>query len=138
LEKNSENYSKNLSTEQYVYVPDSKSQLNYSEIFKNWNALSEKRYIENLISHTSPSSSSVLFLDNRNYTLITSDSALFSAQYIVVFQHDVSNIPKSAKGNVTLYISTDQNQLFYISRWEDFRQNDTDFTWSELKANFSP
>lgn len=137
LEKNSENYNKCLSTEQYTYVPDSKSQLNYHEIFQNWNTQSEKRYIENLISHTNISSSSVLFLDNRSYTLISSDSVSFTAQYIVVFQHEVSNVPKSAKGNVTLYLSTDQNQLFYISRWEDFRQNDTDFTWSELKANFS-
>jgi hypothetical protein len=135
-EKNSVNYNKCISDQQYVYVPDSKSQLNYSEIFQGWNKSSEKRYIDNLISRTNATATSVLFIDNENLTLITPDSAVYSAQYIVVFQHNQANVPKSAKGNITVYLSSDENNLFYIKRWEDFRQNDNDFTWSELKANF--
>ena len=136
LEKNSGNYSKCISQSQYSYVPDSKSQLTYGQIFINWISQSEKHYLDNLISRTNAASTSVLFLDNKNLTLINSDSATFSAQYIVVFQHRL-NFPKSAKGNLTLYLSTDENNLFEIKRWEDFRQHDTDYTWSELKANFS-
>jgi hypothetical protein len=135
-EKNSENYLKNISGGQYIYVPDSKSQLNYNEIFINWSRQSEKHYIDNLISQTNATSTSVLFLDNKNFTLINSDSATFNADYIVVFQHRL-NFPKSAKGSMKLYLSTDENNLFNITRWEDYRQNDSDYTWSELKANFS-
>lgn len=134
-QKNSDNYLKCLSSTNYQYVPDSRSQQNYELIFSTWNQLAEKKYLDNLILVTQINNS-VLFLDNRRMTQINSDSALFQANYIVVFQHNLQNIPKSARGNLTLNISTD-NELFYIKKWEDFRQNDTDFTWSELKAKFS-
>jgi hypothetical protein len=137
LEKNSENYNKSISPVNFEYIPDSRSQQNYKLIFSGWNQFAEKKYLDNLILATNNTSSSVLFLDNNRLTQITPDSAIYQANYIIVFQHNQANIPKSAKGNLTLSIATDENDLFYIRKWEDFRQNDTDFTWSELKANFS-
>lgn len=137
LEKNSENYIKNFSPVNFQYVPDSRSQQNYELIFAGWNQAAEKKYLDNLIIETNPTSSSVLFLDNARMTQITPDSAIYQANYIIVFQHQRISVPKSAKGNLTLNISTDENDLFYIRKWEDFRQHDTDFTWSELKANFN-
>lgn len=136
-EKNSENYSKSISEMSYQYTPDSKSLLLYKQIFSSWNQQSEKNYLDNLIAATSHSSSSVLFLDNERLTQINSDSALFQADYIFVFQHSRVNVPKSARGNLNITLATDNNDLFYVRKWEDFRQNDTDFTWSEFKANFS-
>jgi hypothetical protein len=136
-EKNSENYIKCLSSMSYQYVPDSKSQLLYEQIFLNWNQPAEKFYLDNLISQTDQTSSSVLFLDNERFTQISSDSATLQADYIFVFQHNNTSIPKSGNGNILLTIATDENSLFYIRKWEDFRQNDTDFTWSEFKAKFS-
>ena len=135
-EKNIDNYSKCLSEVSFQYVPDSKSLLQYEQIFKSWNLQSEKHYLNNLILQTNQTSSSVLFLDNQRFTQISSDSATFQADYILVFQHNRINLPKSGKGNMTLSIANDDD-LFYIKKWEDFRQNDTDFTWSEFKANFS-
>lgn len=135
-QKNSENYNKCISALNFQYIPDSRSLQNYELIFSTWNQQSEKRYLDNLIQATNISSSSVLFLDNERLTQITSDSAFYQANYIVVFQHNHANIPKSARGNINLSIAA-ENDLFYIKKWEDFRQNDTDFTWSELKANFS-
>lgn len=136
-EKNSENYSKNISEMSFQYIPDSKSQLLYEHIFSSWNKQSEKFYMDNLIGATTPSSSSVLFLDNKRFTQINSDSALFQADYIFVFQHSRAGVPKSSRGNVNITLAADNDDLFYIRKWEDFRQNDTDFTWSEFKANFS-
>lgn len=136
-EKNSENYIKCLSSMSYQFVPDSKSQLLYEQIFLSWNQLAEKRSLDNLISQTDVTSSSVLFLDNERFTQLSSDSATFQADYIFVFQHNNTSIPKSGNGNILLTIATDDNSLFYIRKWEDFRQNDTDFTWSEFKAKFS-
>jgi hypothetical protein len=136
-EKNSENYSKSISEMSFQYIPDSKSLLLYEQIFSSWNQQSEKHYLDNLIAATSSSSSSVLFLDNERLTQINSDSALFQADYIFVFQHNRINVPKSARGNLNITLATDNNDLFYVRKWEDFRQNDSDFTWSEFKANFS-
>lgn len=136
FQKNSDNYRKCISDVSFQFIPDSRSLQNYELIFSTWNQLSEKKYFDNMLRVTNSSSSTVLFLDNRRLTQINSDSAIFQANYIVVCQHNYTHIPKSAKGNVVLSISTD-NELFYIKKWEDFRQNDTDFTWSELKANFN-
>ncbi len=137
LEKNSENYIKCISASNFQYVPDSKSQLLYGQIFQNWDPLAEKRYMDNLISQTNTNASSVLFLDNETITQITADSASYQADYIIVYQHNRVNLPKSATGNLLLTLNSDENYLYSITRWQDFRQNDTDFTWSELKANFS-
>ena len=136
-EKNTDNYIRNLSTSVYTYVPDSKSQSQYFQTFQNWNVNSERSYFNNILAQMDPNASSNLFLSLLNTTLISSDSAVTTADYIVVFQHNRTNIPKSAVGNFRLIMKADQNNLFYITKWEDFRKNDTDFTWSELKANFS-
>lgn len=137
LEKNSINYIKCLSQPNFQYIADSKSQQVYGQIFQNWNTNSEKFYLDNLISQTNTSASSTLFLDNTNFTFLTSDSVIYKADYIIVFQHNRNNIPKSATGSMQLTITGDENNLFGIIKWEDFRQQDTSFTWSELKANFS-
>ncbi len=137
-EKNSENYNKCLSSENFKFVPDSKTQQQYPEIFKGWNKQAEKRYLDNMIaSQEGGSSTAILFLDNERLTQLSSDSASFQADYIFAFQHNKANIPKSSKGRLSLLLATDDDALFYIRSWEDFRQNDTDFTWSEFKANFS-
>lgn len=136
-EKNSTNYSKCISSVYYKYVPDSRSQLLYGHIFENWSYSSEKLYLDNLISQTNANAPSNLFLSNKIVTLISTDSATVSADYIVVFQHNRANIPKTSVGNFRLTLTADESNYFYINIWEDFRRNDTDFTWSELRANFS-
>ncbi len=137
IEKNSNNYIKNLYPVIYQYAPDSKSLARYSTIFATWNINSEKFYLDNLIAQSDQNASSNLFLSNTIISQISSDSAVVTADYIMVFQHNKVNIPKSAVGNMKMTMRTDENSLFYITKWEDFRKNDTDFTWSEMKANFS-
>lgn len=137
IEKNSNNYIKCLSATGFRYIPDSKSLSQYGTIFANWSLNSEKFYLDNLIANSDQNASSNLFLSNTVTTQLSSDSAVTTSDYIVVFQHNKVNIPKSAIGNFTLTMRTDENSLFYITKWEDFRKHDTDFTWSGLKANFS-
>jgi hypothetical protein len=136
-EKNSNNYVKNFYPDNYRYVPDSKSQAQYGTIFSEWIIQSEKLYLDNLISQTGNGASSNLFLSNTITTIISSDSSITTSDYILVFQHNKTNIPKSSVGNLRWTMKTDANSFYYISKWEDFRKNDSDFTWSEMKANFS-
>ncbi|MEO8513320.1 MAG: hypothetical protein ABI543_07160 [Ignavibacteria bacterium] len=137
-EKNTENYNKCLSSENFQFIPDSRSQLLYEQIFSGWNKQAEKHYLENMIAaQEGGSSTAILFLYNDRMTQFTSDSARFQADYIFAFQHNKANIPKSSTGRLSLILAADDDALFYIRKWEDFRQNDTDFTWSEFKANFS-
>jgi hypothetical protein len=136
-EKNSNNYIKNLYPGNYRYVPDSKAQALYGTIFSEWDVQSEKLYLDNLISQTGNGASSNLFLSNTITTIISADSSITTSDYILVFQHNKTNIPKSAIGSLRWTMKTDVNSFYYISKWEDFRKNDSDFTWSEMKANFS-
>ncbi|RPI14809.1 MAG: hypothetical protein EHM58_15625 [Ignavibacteriae bacterium] len=136
-DKNSNNYGKNLSSINYSYVPDAKAQQIYGQIFLSWNQTAERHYYENLISQTNATSTSKLFLSNKTTNLITPDSAVTAADYILVFQHKKTNIPTSATGKMRLTFKSDENAFFYINQWEDFRKNDSDFTWSEMKASFS-
>ena len=135
-DKNSNNYIKNLYSVFYQYVPDSKSQALYGTLFSNWNINSEKLYLDNLIANTDQNASSDLFLSNT-VTQISADSSITTSDYILVFQHNKTNIPKTAEGNLKLTMKTDENSYYYISKWEDFRNHDTDFTWSQMKASFS-
>ncbi len=136
-DKNSTNYLKCMYTGQYQYIPDSKSQAIYGVIFSTWSMNSEKHYLDNLIAQSDQNASSNLFLSETVTSQLSSDSAVTTSNYILVFQHNRANIPKSAVGNFRITTKTDANSFFYITKWEDFRNNDTDFTWSELKANFS-
>ena len=136
LEKNSDNYFKCLSRDNFNYIPDSRSQLIYGHIFKEWNVLSEKRYLDNILLQTDVTSTSRIFFDNKRFTQISPDSAMFQSDYILVFQHRRNDIPKSSKGSLNIYINSDEDRLFHIVRWEDYRYNDTDFTWSQTKAVF--
>lgn len=137
IERNSSNYVKCLSNTNYFYVPDSKAQSLYGQIFLNWNVNSEKFYLDNLISQTNSNATSNLFLSNIVTNIISTDSTITTADYIVAFQHNRNNIPKSAIGNIRLTMKADESSQYSILKWEDFRKHDTDFTWSELKANFS-
>ena len=137
LEKNSTNYKNCLILSGFNYIPDSKSLNQYGQIFQNWDVNSEKLYYDNLIAQTDENASSLLILSNQVITQITSDSAIATADYIMVFHHNKNNVPVSAVGNLRFNITADAGNLFSIQKWEDFRKNDTDFTWSELKANFS-
>lgn len=136
-EKNVDNYINCISPGAYSFIPDSKSQLLYGTIFQNWSINAERNYMNNLIAQTNSSATSDLFLDNANLTSLSPDSAVYQANYTVVFQHNRTDIPKSAVGTITLFLKANESNLFYIVKWEDFRMNDTDFTWSALKANFS-
>jgi hypothetical protein len=136
-DKNSNNYNKNLSTGNYEYVPDAKARQIYGIIFADWNQTSERHYYENLVSQTNPGSTSKLFLSNKITNIVTPDSAITTVDYILVFQHKKTSIPTTATGNMRITMKTDESAFFYINKWEDFRKNDSDFTWSELKASFS-
>lgn len=137
IQKNSENYVRCISQADFKFNPDARSLLLYGTIFQNWSGISEKLYMDNLISQTNATASSNLFISNNIINYITPDSAILTADYIVVFQHNRVNVPKSSTGNMRMFMKADENSYFYVNKWEDYRKNDTDFTWSELKANFS-
>jgi len=119
----------------FIYIPDVASQSAYP-IFSNWDKSKENSYYTNLVNQTSVSSSSSLFLSNMTSN-ITSDSAIIDSDYLLVYNHNRSNVAKQAKGKLRFIITHDSRNLWAIKTWTDFKVNDGDTTWSVIKANFS-
>lgn len=125
----------NYSPKKFFYVADITSQVQYP-IFHFWNLSFEYSYFINLLSLTNTSASSNLFLSNLNYNGAT-DSVVFDADYLLRFDHQKPGVAKTSKGKLRFVVSSDSRSLWSINRWIDYKENDTDTTWSVIKANFS-
>ncbi len=119
----------------FLFTPDVESQSNYP-VFNNWDRSKENNYFTNLVNQTAAESPSNLFLSNVTSTL-SNDSAVYSADYLLVFYHNRTNLTKTAKGTLRFNIRTDSRNLWSINNWIDFKSQPTDTTWSVIKANFS-
>ncbi|HEY5123768.1 MAG TPA: hypothetical protein VIK14_08555 [Ignavibacteria bacterium] len=123
------------SEKRFSYTADISSQIQYP-VFHYWNLGYENSYFTNLRSFTNPSATSNLFLTNENFTGAT-DSVVFDADYLLRFDHQKPAVAKTTKGKLRFVLAVDSRSLWSIHRWIDYKINDSDTTWSVLKANFS-
>lgn len=140
-EQNIENYLRSFvdstfSTRRFEFIPTLDAQSQYFTVFSNWSLQSEREYFENLRSQTAPSAFSSLIFNDDRFESLQSDSAVYNANYRLVFQHSRPGTPTEAKGNTLFYLSTDSRNNWVIHRWVDLKTG-TDFSWSELKGRFS-
>jgi hypothetical protein len=138
-EKNKENYRRCLvdtsfSTRIFQFEPTTEAAARYTGVFNDWSVVSEEQYFRNL-SESKTNGRSDLFFFSTMTTSQSADEVLFSAKYHLVFQHQNSNIPEEARGNLQLYIARDQRSTWSIYRWIDTRDT-SETTWSDFKANF--
>lgn len=123
------------SSRRYTYVADLASQIQYP-IFQNWKLTNEKSYFTSLLSLMNESATSnVFFSDGTLNTL--ADTAVYDANYLLRADHQKTNVAKTLKGKIRLILSADSRNLWSIHKWIDFQSQDSDTTWSVLKANFS-
>ncbi len=139
-DRNTENYIRcfidsNFSDKKFTFIPTQEAQVQYPEIFRNWNLNSERNYFNNIKANVPSGNVSELILSGSFQSLGT-DSAVYYATYLVNFQHTLKDIPQSARGNLQFYLASDRNGNWAIYKWIDLKiQNE--FSWSELKAKFS-
>lgn len=119
----------------FRFIPDVISQGTYP-IFSSWDKSKENSYFTNIVNLTAESSTSNLFLTNVT-TNISNDSAVYDSDYLLIFNHSRANVAKQAKGKLRFVITHDTRNLWAIKSWTDFRVNDSDTTWSVIKANFA-
>jgi hypothetical protein len=122
------------SSRTFVYTADISSQSQYP-VFAFWNTNYEKNYFNNLLLLTNSSSTSNLFLSNELYS-ITPDTVILDADYLMRFDHQKPSVSKTVKGKLRFVLSSDTRNLWSINSWTDYKVNNTDTTWSVLKANF--
>lgn len=138
-EKNLDNYMRcfvdsNFSVRRFRYIPDAVSQSSYP-VFLSWGLYNERIYFSNLITATDPNSASNFFPDNMTINTAI-DSAIADMDYILIFNHSRSNVPKEVKGKLRFVMGTDTRGLWSVHSWYDFIDESADTTWSFLKANF--
>jgi hypothetical protein len=139
IEKDINNYMQcftdsNYSVRKYSYVPDVASGIQYP-IFRFWTLTNEKNYFQGMLAMTSNDATSNLFLSNGIMTSF-SDTAFYDADYLLRVDHQKVTVPKTLKGKLRFFLSSDTRNLWAIHRWIDIQTNN-DTTWSVLKANFS-
>ena len=119
----------------FVFMPTADVYRQYQYIFASWDKNSERAYFNNLAVQSSSSASSALILSSENLTL-QGDSALFNADYTLIWPNKVFSYPQQVEGNLQFSIGIDRNQNWSIYRWIDSRVGDS-LTWSDMKARFS-
>jgi len=139
-DRNTENYIRcfvdaNFSDRNFKFIPTQEAQIQYPEIFRNWNLNDERNYFNNLKSNVPSNGTSDLYLSGSFQSLGT-DSAVYYGFYLVSFQHTIKDIPQSAKGNLQFYLAPDRNGNWVIYKWIDVKI-ENEFSWSELKAKFT-
>jgi len=141
-DKNVDNYLSCLSDtsfggREFVFVPPPDVNSTYQGIFSVWNKNSESSYLRNIVSQSSNSANPVLTLSAETLIPGGPDSAVYNANYILIWPNSSSSKLQEVQGNLQFYLGVDRNQEWSIYRWIDSRVGDTLKTWSELKAEFS-
>ena len=113
---------------QYLFTPS-----NLSSAFSHWNLESERQYFLNL----GTPQVNVLPIVTLSVTdsLIASDSANYTMNYLFYYPHNRTDVSQIVRGNMRFSLGRNTQGFWYLYRWEDYRTT-TDSTWSYLKANF--
>lgn len=121
---------------QYTFFPDADALARYGILYTNWNKDSEKQFLQGLRSSMPTGAFPILNWKSKKYDIITSDSAVFVGEYAIQIKQKDND--DNYAGISRLVFSRNQNGLWYIKSWSDFRNpSDTLPTWSILKAKFA-
>lgn len=140
-ERSTENYLRCLADsiltgKSFEFIPSAESFANYSVIFLNWKIQSERIYFENLKSKLKDESGITLSLFNEDRGTIQGDSVNYSADYLLIVNHSIENLPREFNGHLQFTLVRDTKGEWSILRWKDIKRNDN-LTWSDLKGRFS-
>lgn len=141
LEKSTENYLKcfvdsAISGKSFVFVPSIESFSIYQNIFLNWSLRNEKNYFDNIKSKLLDNAGITLSFFNEVKGTIISDSMSFSADYILIANHNVDGFPKEFHGIAQFTLYRNLRGEWSILSWKDAKKNEH-LTWSDLKGRFA-
>ena len=135
-EYNVDNYMRcfvDTAVRQYEFIPSQETQANYAGVFSHWNLESERQYFVHLGTPATGTPSLGLTLQS---IVSSSDSVTYVYSYTLNFPHHRPNVPQQVSGTMQLSLGADNQRLWSIYRWQDFKAT-RDSTWSYWKAVFS-
>ena len=118
-EINIDNYILCFEPENYKFYPSADVNAGYEIIFADWNANSERFYLNSLSTENNISEKGILTLTNPNFEIITSDSAVYFSDYILKYDFLKGNTVFS--GRIKLSILRNNTGIWHIRRWIDYK-----------------
>jgi len=141
-EKNTENYmanfSANNSEELFVFQPTANAFAIYTSLFDSWDIDDERRSFLSMVSNLTEEAKPVLAISNQKFDVLSPDSAVFIADYILNLSHNLGSIDTDFSGTLQFTLFPKSDGLWCIQRWVDIKtQQDSLESWSILKAVFA-
>ncbi len=120
----------------FTFTPDADALARYGVLYSNWNRESEKQFLQGLHSSLPTGSLPILTWKTKKYDIITSDSAVFVGEYLIVLKQKDND--ENYSGISRFVFARGNNGLWYINNWADFRNSSDSLpSWSILKARFA-
>jgi|DewCreStandDraft_4_1066084.scaffolds.fasta_scaffold00565_13 hypothetical protein len=139
-EKNTENYKSCFLDEvgldlRYIFIPSPDALTRFPSVFNSWTIENERSAFFSLVIKMPIDKAPELTLTNSKLDLMN-DSALYSSDYFLKINHNLTNLPVNYAGTLQFLILRRSNGFWYIQRWLDSSPyNDTvGNSWSILKA----
>jgi hypothetical protein len=141
-EKNSENYTANFSTDdseiRFVFQATANAHAIYTSLFESWDIDDERRAFLSMISNLQEETKPVLSISNQKFDVLSPDSAVFVADYLLNISHDMGSIDTDFSGTLQFTLFPKTDGLWCIQRWVDIKTNEDSLeSWSILKAVFA-
>jgi hypothetical protein len=119
----------------FVFIPSADAAAAYGGTLAAWSLDEERSYFQNLVARSGQQAYASLTL-NLKTTTVTSDSVVSAYDYVLVFEHNDTGFPKTARGSLQFTFREDASNFWAIQRWVDFKTT-TDVAWSDFKGKFS-
>jgi hypothetical protein len=119
----------------FVFIPSADAAAAYGGTLAFWTLDDERSYFQNLIARSSQQAYASLTLTLKT-TTVTSDSVISAYDYVLVFEHNETAFPRTARGSLQFTFREDASNFWAIQRWVDFKTTN-DVAWSDFKGKFS-
>ncbi len=120
----------------FVFVPTAEAAVRYGSVFGRWSSSSESQYFRNVLSSLPSTAYPSLAFLNQRIVRFQSDSAIISAEYLLIMPHKLTTVTTTFAGRADFYTAPDKNQSWTIYRWVDVMTK-RDSSWSDCKGAFA-
>ena len=139
LDKNVQNYIACLVdtifvSKKFTFLPSSEAASTFIFLTQDWSIFDERKYFSSMTSKVSKELPITLNLTDENYSSLSGDTLLYTANYFINIPHNSSE-PKSYAGNLQFNMVRDSRSNWSIYFWKDTKSGNLP-SWSELKGYF--
>ncbi|MHB1688798.1 MAG: hypothetical protein ACYCVH_15700 [Ignavibacteriaceae bacterium] len=137
-DKNVQNYLSCFSDSAYTqkvftFSASSSALSQFPALAENWGKKNEEQYFNNMILKVADNIQISLTLSNSSISP-QGDSLFYTASYFLNVPTSDPNLPQSYQGDLKFSMIRDSRSLWTIYYWQDYSNNSSLPSWSELKG----